>query len=1245
MKEIFAISPDVSHFFAFLNGQGFQKKEMQLLENIRLQKVFVDAATKKLTIEYHAYSDLPAGLLEKVSSSLRHICGLDAVEINKIILPTPVISETLIIEKKEEIIAQVRARCSEAAPLLRAAEWGFADTSLKIVFTGKNILKHAEQKKLDRLLGEILSECLGMQGISVVLSASDENIYANDCDVVEFAAQAKNQHHIEVAAENENELIYGKHVKGEPRALAEVCEEENKVTVEGSLVAFDERELRTGAIILKLSITDETNGLLLKIRFGGRKDDGNGEVNARKECDVFKQKLRKGMLLRCYGNVKPDRYENDELVMFNPIGICMKKSPERLDLAEIKRVELHCHTKMSRLDAVTPIKELMKTVKKWGHQAIAITDHGVVQAFPFAYDEVENSDVKLIFGVEGYLLPTVSSKRSFHIILLAKNPEGLRNLYRLISISHLKYIAKQKPRLPRELLEQYREGLIVGSACEAGEIYQAIIDNKSEEELEKIAGFYDYLEIQPTGNNMFLLRSADYPWLNTREDLEEINKRIYDLGKKLGKPVVATCDVHFLHPQDEVLRRILQAGQGYTDADYQAPLYLRTTEEMLEEFLYLGTDAAFEVVVTNTNLVNNMIEHFKPIPDRDQLYSPVIPGAEQTISEMTYKRAHEWYGENLPEIVKERLEMELKAIIGNGFAVLYYIAHKLVKKSLDDGYLVGSRGSVGSSLVATMVEITEVNPLLPHYRCPHCRFSSFITDNSVGSGFDLPDMNCPNCGCWLTKDGHDIPFAVFMGFNGDKVPDIDLNFSGIYQPLAHKYTEDLFGRDNVFRAGTIATIADKTAYGFVKKYFDSKGIGVRNAFVEGMIAGFAGIKRTTGQHPGGIMVVPRDMDIHYITPVQYPADDRNSGTITTHFDYHSINDRLVKLDILGHDDPTVIRMLEDLTGLSVKAIPFGDETTMSLFSSTEALGVTAEQLNSDVGTFGIPEFGTHFVRQMIKDVQPRNFSDIVRVSGYSHGTDVWLNNAQELIKSGIPVTDTISTRDDIMTSLIAKGVEPGKAFKIMEACRKGNAYKFGLEPELLASMKAAEVPSWYIESCHKVQYLFPKAHAVAYVMMAYRIAYFKVHYPKEFYAAYFTVRAPKFDASLVFKGSDYMKKYVKDVYAQGNTAKANDKDTVTYMELAIEMISRGIEFERIDLYASDPHRFLITSKGILPPLDALAGIGENAADSIARARTGHPFISQEDLKNRSGIPKSAIEALAAHGTLDELPENDQIGLF
>ncbi len=543
------------------------------------------------------------------------------------------------------------------------------------------------------------------------------------------------------------------------------------------------------------------------------------------------------------------------------------------------------------------------------------------------------------------------------------------------------------------MLEQYREGLIVGSACEAGEIYQAIIDNKSEEELEKIAGFYDYLEIQPTGNNMFLLRSADYPWLNTREDLEEINKRIYDLGKKLGKPVVATCDVHFLHPQDEVLRRILQAGQGYTDADYQAPLYLRTTEEMLEEFLYLGTDAAFEVVVTNTNLVNNMIEYFKPIPDRDQLYSPVIPGAEQTISEMTYKRAHEWYGENLPEIVKERLEMELKAIIGNGFAVLYYIAHKLVKKSLDDGYLVGSRGSVGSSLVATMVEITEVNPLLPHYRCPHCRFSSFITDNSVGSGFDLPDMNCPNCGYWLTKDGHDIPFAVFMGFNGDKVPDIDLNFSGIYQPLAHKYTEDLFGRDNVFRAGTIATIADKTAYGFVKKYFDSKGIGVRNAFVEGMIAGFAGIKRTTGQHPGGIMVVPRDMDIHYITPVQYPADDRIPGPLRHILTITLLMIVLSSSTFLAMTIRRVIRMLEDLTGLSVKAIPFGDEKTMSLFSSTEALGVTAEQLNSDVGTFGIPEFGTHFVRQMIKDVQPRNFSDIVRVSGYSHGTDVWLNNA------------------------------------------------------------------------------------------------------------------------------------------------------------------------------------------------------------------------------------------------------------
>ena len=1248
MKEIFSISPDKHHFFAFLNNKDFLDEEIKILNTIELSTITIDPETKKLQIEYQSREDiLSLAIQEKLANILIDTCQLAKVEfVKKSITAENGIRSVL--TAKEEIIAQVRFKCSEAAPLLRGAEWGETAEGLSIVFTGCNIYEYAKSKNIESILRDAVCSVLGVASYKINFSAAEACSldFKNEVVDVAYIEREKKISQQESSNDENGSLLYGKPFKGKARNLSEVTEEENKIVAEGIVVKIEERELRTGAIILSMALKDDTDGIMIKIRFAHPKEYGSKQTGDPKaDCDKLKKRLKSGMRIKVQGNVKPDRYENDELVMFNPYGIYAVETVERMDNAEVKRIELHCHTKMSRLDAVTTIKELVNTAKKWGHPALALTDHGVVQAFPFAFDAASNSDLKLIFGVEGYLLPTVDSKQSYHIIILAKNPEGLRNLYRIISISHLKYMVKQRPRIPRELLNQYREGLIIGSACEAGELFRALLAGKTDEELEEIAGFYDYLEIQPVGNNSFLLRDNFHPELNTIKDLQELNKKIYRLGKKINKPVVATCDVHFLNPEDEILRRILQAGQGYNDADLQPPLFLRTTEEMLKEFSYLGDEIAYEVVVSNTNLINSWVERFKPIPDRDQLYSPIIPGAEEKIREMAYAKAREWYGDELPSIVSERLEMELKSIIGNGFAVLYYIAHKLVRKSLDDGYLVGSRGSVGSSLVATMIDITEVNPLIPHYRCPECRYNEFITDNSVGSGFDLPDKECPQCHAKMVKDGHDIPFAVFMGFNGDKVPDIDLNFSGVYQPQAHKYTEDLFGRDNVFRAGTIATIADKTAYGFIRKYYDSKGVAVRNAFVDGVISGFAGIKRTTGQHPGGIMVVPRDMDIHYITPVQYPADDKNSGTITTHFDYHSINDRLVKLDILGHDDPTVIRMLEDLTGIPAKEIPFADEATMSLFSSTEALGVKPEAIGSEVGTFGIPEFGTHFVRQMIKDVQPKNFSEIVRVSGYSHGTDVWLNNAQDLIKEGIPVHDTISTRDDIMTSLIARGVEPLKAFKIMEDCRKGKAHKEGLAPELLKAMTEAKVPDWYIESCHRVQYLFPKAHAVAYVMMACRIAYCKVHYPKEFYAAYFTVRAPKFDAALVDKGIEYMKRFVKEIYAQGNAAKVNDKDTVTYMELAIEMISRGYEFEKIDLYRSDPHKFIVTEKGLLPPLGALAGIGGTAADNIAEARKGHAFISHEDLKNRAGIPKSSIEALAALGVLDGLPETDQIRLF
>ncbi len=1059
---------------------------------------------------------------------------------------------------------------------------------------------------------------------------------------------------------NGNSVIWGKNFRGEPRPLDDITEEENNVVVEGQFVkcfdkdgvltSFNERELRTKRVKLSFNLSDDTNGIFINMYF-----------QTLEECHKFKSLIKPGVYLRIMGDARRDRYAFDEMTI-EPKGIMLIEKEERMDNAEVKRVELHCHTKMSKMDALTPMEDLVKKAIKWGHKALAITDHGVVQAFPFCYDAAEGSDLKLIFGMEGYLIsdsgvegvdiePTDSIKKKKgtktqldHIIILAKNETGLRNLYKLVTLSHLKYYNSRpsRPSLPRAVIEEYRDGLILGSACEAGELYRAVRAGKSEEELLKIAAFYDYLEIQPLGNNMYMVRENKC----TVEDLKNYNRKIYELGKKIGKMTVATCDVHFLNPEDSKYRTILQGVQNYKDADEQPPLYYRTTEEMLAEFEYLGKDIAYEVCVTNPNKVADMVDKIKPVPDRDQLYSPSIPGAVEALPKMVYDKAHEWYGDELPEIVAERIKTELDSIINNGFAILYYIAHKLVRKSLDDGYLVGSRGSVGSSLVATLIDITEVNPLAPHYRCPECRYSEFFTNNEYASGFDLPEKNCPHCGTPMWRDGHNIPFAVFLGFHGDKVPDIDLNFSGEYQPVAHKYTEELFGRDNVCRAGTISTVASKTAFGYVRKYYEEKGLTKHPAYMAGLVEGIAGLKRTTGQHPGGIMVVPRNMDIHYITPMNHPADERDSTTVTTHFDYHSINDRLVKLDILGHDDPTVIKLLEEFTHIKPTKIPIGDEATMSIFRNTEALGVTPEQINSSVGTYGIPEFGTRFVRQMVEDVQPKNFGQIVRVSGYSHGTDVWLNNAQDLIKEGKPPEDTIATRDDVMTNLIAMGVEPSLAFKTMEYVRKGKAAKNGLEPKMLDAMKAAKVPEWFINSCQTVKYLFPKAHAIAYVLMAYRIAYCKVHYPKAFYAAYFSVRAPEFDAAYIAKGKEYMKKFIKDVYAQGGKANNRDKDTVTYLELAVEMMERGLEFEPIDLYKSHPTRFLPTEKGVRIPLAALSGIGISAALSIDEARSsGVPFISQEDLRVRSKVSKSVIEKLAEYGTLKDLPENDQIDLF
>jgi DNA polymerase-3 subunit alpha (Gram-positive type) len=806
----------------------------------------------------------------------------------------------------------------------------------------------------------------------------------------------------------------------------------------------------------------------------------------------------------------------------------------------------------------------------------------------------------------------------------------------LVSDSHINNFYK-KPRLLKSNLNQLREGLLLGTACESGELFSAILEGKSDEKIEEIADYYDFYEIQPLDNNMFLVNNER---LRSVEELKIINKKIVELGERKGKTVVATGDVHFLEPEDEIFRRILMSGQGYEDAEEQAPLYFKTTDEMLDDFSYLGEEKAYEVVVTNTNLIADFIEPILPIPKGT--FPPIMDGSDNELKNICFSKAKSIYGEKLPEIVESRLNRELNSIIGNGYSVMYMIAQKLVKKSNEDGYLVGSRGSVGSSFAATMAGITEVNPLVPHYVCNKCKYSEFIEDGSYGSGFDLPDKHCPNCGTLLVKDGHDIPFEVFLGFEGDKEPDIDLNFAGEEQGICMKYTEELFGEGKVFRAGTISTIADKTAYGFVKNYFEERGITKRKAEIERLIQGCLGIKRTSGQHPGGVMIVPKDKDIHDFTPVQYPANNEKSGTITTHFDYHSISGRILKLDLLGHDTPSIIRMLEDLTGLESKDIPMDDPSTMAIFNSPEILGISLDEINCSTGTLAIPEFGTSFVRQMIKDTKPKSFSDLVRISGLSHGTDVWINNAQDIIKKGYAkIGGVISTRDDIMTYLIQMGVEKKTAFDIMERVRKGK----GLRKEDEEAMKAQNVPQWYIDSCNTIKYMFPKAHAVAYVTMSVKIAYYKVHYPEAFYATYFTTKVDDFDADIVMKGQNHILNTIKSFEEKGNDKTAKEKNLITVLEVAYEMYKRGFKFTKVDLYKSDDRKFLLTEDGILPPLMGLQGLGANAAANIKAEREISEFISIEDIINRAKVSKTVIEVLEKHGCLKNMDETNQISIF
>ncbi|MDQ0148948.1 PolC-type DNA polymerase III [Eubacterium multiforme] len=1262
-----------------------------------------------------------------------------------------------------------------------------------------------------------------LQGKIVQMNSSSSEGNKEKKEKREAPKKNKNEGYQKYKREPKGEnTILGRNISQEAMKICDIDETSGYVAIIGEVFKTEIIETRTGKTILTFFITDYTSSITVKCFL------------KEKDKDEVLENVKKGLYCKVRGEAIYDTYAREVVIMGRDI-VKMKKI-ERMDGSLEKRVELHLHTNMSTMDGMTSASRLIERAAKWGHEAIAITDHGVVQSFPDAQSASKKFGIKVLYGVEGYLVDDgipialhengetldhsyvvfdlettgfspkndkiieigavkiengkiidrfsefVNPKRNipykiteltgisddmvknsddietllpkflefskgsvlvahnaafdtgfikgncrrlgldfdftildtvplarflypelkkvklnivakhlgislenhhravddakatcdillkcfeklkeekeiydlkslneeflshvdikrqptFHIIILAKTQKGLKNLYKLVSEAHLENFFKSA-RTKKSRLQEMREGLIIGSACEAGELYRAILDGRSDEEVIKVAEFYDYLEIQPIANNNFLIKKGN---VEDEDELREINRKIYNIGKKLNKPVVATGDVHFLEPEDEAFRKIIMAGKGFKDADDQPPLYLKTTDEMLKEFSYLGEEEAREVVIINPNKIASEIENIKPIPD--ETFPPKIEGAEDEIRNMVKTKVHSIYGEKLPDVIQKRLDKELNSIINNGYAVLYLIAQKLVAKSLKDGYLVGSRGSVGSSFVATMSDITEVNGLPPHYVCPKCKNSEFFLDGSVSSGADLPNKKCPKCGTEYKRDGHDIPFETFLGFEGDKEPDIDLNFSGEYQGVVHKYCEVLFGKGYVFKAGTIGTVAEKTAYGYVRKYLDERDIRTSSAEIERLTIGCTGIKRTSGQHPGGIMVVPSDNEIYNFTPIQHPADDNDTDIITTHFDYHSISGRLLKLDILGHDDPTVLRMLQDLTGLDPKTIPLNDEKVISLFTKPDALGVTKEELECEVGSYGLPEFGTKFVRQMLVDTKPKSFADLVRISGLSHGTDVWLNNAQYFIKEGYTtLKDCIATRDDIMVYLMHRGLPPKMAFTIMEKVRKGK----GLSEEHEKLMKEHNVPDWYIESCKRIKYMFPKGHAVAYVMMAVRIAYYKVYYPEAYYATYFTVRADDFDADLICKGEGAVYEKLHELYDLGNGITTKEKGMITSLEMAFEMYKRGFKFLKVDLYKSEATKFIIEEDGLRPPINALQGVGDNAAKAIVEARAFGEFISKEDLRLRAKITKTAVETLGNHGCLEGLPETNQLSLF
>ncbi|MFT9487498.1 MAG: PolC-type DNA polymerase III [Tepidibacillus sp.] len=1431
------LAEKLDHFTILLNHANIP---LEIRENYfngtKIEKVELSRKNKEWTFYLQFPSLVPFQIFEQVTQqiiqSFQHIAKIHFVVRFSTVSYIEILSEYW-----PKIIKPLNALPS-IYNLLKEAEWKLENQQLLIFIPNMMTQEMFQRKHIDLKIAESLAEWIE-EPIKVVFfpAETDQKLlkFREDLKLEDFNYAKEALLQIPEADDKEESKInvnrtikYGYEIKELPVPLKQVIEEDKNVIIQGSVFSVEFKELKSGRHLLTFNLTDFTDSIEVKVFIKDAKED----------LPVLKT-IKEGQWLKVKGHVQFDTFSKELVMIANDINQIENKGRE--DLAEEKRIELHVHSTMSAMDGVASIKKIVEQAAKFGHKAIAITDHAVVQAFPEAYEAGQKYGVKIVYGVEanviddgvpivhheesrnlledtyvvfdtettglsavyntiieigavkvkngkvidqfkmfvdpqepisrkiteitgitdemvkgaplleealpkfkefignavlaahnarfdmgflnmglkriglesllnpvidtvelarflypkmknyklntlcdafnielnnhhrayhdaeatGYLLWKMlldlqereitnlneinqhvgkgdyHRLRPFHVTILVKNEIGLKNLYKLISKSHIEYFYRN-PRLPRSELLKHREGLLFGTACAQGELFEAML-SKTPEVVEEIAKFYDYLEIQPISHYRHLIKNGI---LQNDQDIKNIHQRIIEMGEKLNIPVVATGDVHHVHPEDEIYRKILvlnhSSGFRYHHVDDLHSAHFRTTDEMLAEFDYLEPHIAKKIIVDNPKKVIEDVVELKPFPD--DLFTPVIEGAEDEIRNMSYETAKHIYGDPLPELVEKRLEKELNSIINHGFSVIYLIAHKLVNKSLEDGYLVGSRGSVGSSFVATMTRITEVNPLPPHYVCSNCKHSEFILDGSVGSGFDLPDKNCPHCQTKMKKDGHDIPFETFMGFKGDKVPDIDLNFSGDYQPRVHKYTEELFGSEYVYRAGTISTVAEKTAYGFVRKYVDEQGWNKRNAEINRLVTGCTGIKRTTGQHPGGLMVIPQYKDVYDFTPIQRPADDSTSDTITTHFDYHAISGRLLKLDLLGHDDPTVIRMLQDFTGIDPKTIPIDDPNVYEIFRSTDTLGVTPEQIGTTLGALGIPEFGTKFVRQMLEDTKPTTFAELVRISGLSHGTDVWLNNAQDLIREGKAVlAEVISTRDDIMVYLIQKGLEPSVAFKIMEKVRKGK----GLQPEDIEEMKKNQVPDWYIDSCQKIKYMFPKAHAVAYVLMAIRIAYFKVYYPIYYYATYFTVRADEFDVKLMMSGSKSIRDKIQEITEKGIQASPKEKGLLTVLELALEMIERGFYFKNVDLYRSDATKFIVEEdeKGLIPPFSAIPGIGVNAAQNIVQARNEGEFLSIEDLQNRAKSSKTIIELLDEHDCLKGLPNTNQLSLF